>query len=247
MSPEPDIAVPARALGEPARARIAAALLSGRQVPAGQLAQTAGVAVSTASEHLAVLLAAGIVQVEHQGRQRLYRLASDDVARAVEALQVIAPSAPVRSLRQARVSVELRAARTCYDHLAGDLGLHLTDVLVEAHVIPPLHVGMRVDAPEPFPAGPLVELLGVHPGTGPRPWARGCLDWTGRRAHVAGQVGAQVLEALVSNGWVLRRSDTRAVRVTDTGQARLLGLTATRQAAAPDHAPGEGSAAAGSR
>lgn len=224
MSGEPDIAVPARALGDPARGRIVIALLGGRSIPAGDLARAAGVSASTASEHLRVLLAAGIVEVDHRGRHRFFRLASSEVANAVEALQAIAPHTEIRSLRQHHVSEELRAARTCYDHLAGDLGLRMADLLVTSGVVSELTVGESSSPPEPFPQTPLVRALRIRPPHGRRPWARGCLDWTGRRAHVAGQVGAQIFSAMDAQGWVTRRAGSRAVRLTDLGAARLAEL-----------------------
>lgn len=221
MSGDPDIAVPARALGDPARGRIVTALLGDRAIPAGDLAREAGVSAPTASEHLRVLLDAGIVVVDHRGRNRFFRLANSDVSHAIEALQAIAPRTEVRSLRQHRVSEELRSARTCYDHLAGDLGLRIADLLIGAKVVTGLKIGEPSSPPEPFPQGPIVTALRIQPPQGNRPWTRGCLDWTGRRAHAAGQVGAQIFGALESQGWITRRPDSRAVRLTDLGAVRL--------------------------
>lgn len=223
---EPDISVPARALGDPARGRMVTALLGDRAIPAGELAQIAGVSASTASEHLRVLLDAGIVIVDTRGRSRFFRLASHDVALAIEALQALAPRAEIQSFRQHRVAGDLRAARTCYDHLAGDLGLRITDLLSGSGIVRGLQVGAASHPPEPFPQGPIVAALGIGPSSGPRPWVRGCLDWTGRRAHVAGQLGAQILLAMESDAWIIRRSDTRAVRLTDRGADRLTELEA---------------------
>ena len=200
------------------------ALLGGRAIPASELARTAGVSASTASEHLRVLFDAGLVAVDQRGRNRFFRLANSDVSLAVEALQAIAPRAEIRSLRQHRVSEELRQARTCYDHLAGDLGLRITDLLGTAGIVGGVHVGATSPAPDPFPRGAIVDALGIRASTGPRPWMRGCLDWTGRRAHVAGHLGAQILEAMVSNEWVVRRPDTRAVRLTALGVGQLIEL-----------------------
>ncbi|WP_435081096.1 ArsR/SmtB family transcription factor [Clavibacter michiganensis] len=221
MSGEPDISVPARALGDPARARMVAALLGDRAMPAGDLAREAGVSASTASEHLRTLLDARLVDVEHRGRNRLYRLAGSEVSRAVEALQGIAPSTEIQSLRAHRVSRELRAGRTCYDHLAGDLGLRVTDLLVGAGVVDIVRIGEPADPLDPFPQGPVVAALGIVPPSGRRPWVRGCLDWTGRRAHVAGQLGTQVLRSMEAQGWILRPSTGRAVQLTSTGADAL--------------------------
>ena len=224
MRGEPDISAPARALGDPARGRIVTALLGDRAIPASELARIAGVAASTASEHLRVLVNSGIVVVSTQGRNRFFRLANGDVSHAVEALQAIAPRAEIRSLRQHRVSDELRQARTCYDHLAGDLGLRITDLLGAAGVVSGVEVGATAHAPDPFPRGAIVQALGIRPSTGPRPWLRGCLDWTGRRAHVAGHLGAQILHTMESNEWIVRRPDSRAVRLTTWGSEQLIHL-----------------------
>jgi DNA-binding transcriptional ArsR family regulator len=224
MNGEPDIAVPARALGDPARGRIVIALLGGRSIPAGDLARAAGVSASTASEHLRVLLAAGIVAADHRGRNRFFRLASSDVSLAIEALQAIAPPSEMRSLRQHHVSLELRSGRSCYDHLAGDLGLRVTDLLLRSATLTELQIGENSTPPEPFPDGPVAVAFDIRPPQGRRPWARGCLDWTGRRAHAAGQLGAQVLRAMDAQGWVARRPDSRAVRLTELGAARLAEL-----------------------
>lgn len=221
MSGEPDISVPARALGDPARARIAGALVGDREIPAGELARAAGVSASTASEHLAILAAAGIVTVAPRGRRRYYRLADADVARAVEALQAIAPRVEIRSLAQSSVSNQLRAARTCYDHLAGDLGLRIADLLVRSGVVPALEAGVPVQPPDPFPRGEVVRALGLRPRSGARAWLRGCLDWSGRRPHAAGQAGADILATFIAHGWVTRRRTSRAVLLTADGDARL--------------------------
>jgi DNA-binding MarR family transcriptional regulator len=202
------------------------ALLGDRAVPAGELAREAGVSASTASEHLRVLLDAKIVAVEHRGRNRLFRLADGDVSRAIEALQAIAPRREIRSLRQHRASELLRAGRTCYDHLAGDLGLRVSDLLISTGVVAELKSGLVSSPPQPFPQGLVVETLDLRPPQGTRPWARGCLDWTGRRAHVAGQIGAQILATMESRGWISRRPNTRAVLLTEQGARQLEALEA---------------------
>lgn len=226
MSGEPDIAVPARALGDPARSRIAQVLLGNRAIPAGELARIAGLSASTTSEHLRVLTDAGIVTVDQHGRNRYYRLTNSNVSHAIEALQAIAPRLEIRSLRQHLVSEQLREGRTCYDHLAGDLGLRLTDLLVREGIIAELEVGRVSHPPEPLPTGPVVTMLGIGPPQGRRPWARGCLDWTGRRPHVAGQVGAQIITALHAKEWITSRTTSRAVQLTDAGESGLRELEA---------------------
>jgi len=126
-----DISPVAALLGDPTRATILSALHDGRALPAGELARRAGVGASTASEHLSRLVEGGILAVERTGRHRYFRLASAEVAHACEALAAIAPTRPVRSLREATVGAELARARLCYDHLAGALGVAVTDALVD--------------------------------------------------------------------------------------------------------------------
>lgn len=222
MSGEPEIAVPARAIGDPARARMLSALLGERALSSGELGRIARLSPSSTSEHLHLLAEAGLVLVDNQGRHRFYRLANSDVARAIESLQAIAPLARISSLRQHRASREMREARTCYDHLAGDLGLRLTDLLHQGGIIDELVVGSVGQPPKPFPDNHIVRTLGLRePDGSRRPWTRGCLDWTGRRPHAAGQVGAQVLAAFRANGWITPRPDTRAVQLTTAGEHLL--------------------------
>ncbi len=220
MSGEPDISVPARALGDPARARMVAALLGDRAMPAGALAREAGVSPSTASEHLRILLDARIVDVERHGRNRLYQLASDDVSRAVEALQGSHRSRksahseptghPGNSVRDAPATTTSQVTSASNDRSARRPRHHRTP-----------RIGEAAQPLEPFPHGPLVAALNIHPPAGRRPWVRGCLDWTGRRAHAAGQLGTQVLRSMESKGWLVRPSSGRTVELTDVGAEAL--------------------------
>ncbi len=202
------------------------ALVGGGALTAADLARVGGVAASTASAHLATLVAAGLVRVRPVGRQRVHVLAGPDVARAVEALQALAPPVPVRSLRGARIAADLVAGRTCYDHLAGELGLRLTDLLVARGVVAPLEPGAVHDhlgcPDDPVALG--LRLGAVTPGR--RALVRGCLDWSGRRAHLAGALGAHVLTELRGRDWVRPRPGSRAVRLTEAGEAGLRALGA---------------------
>lgn len=130
-----EVSVPAALIGEPARAAMLVALLDGRSRPAGELARTAGVSAGTASEHLSRLTAGGLTTVTRSGRHRYYRLSGHEVARALEALQALAPPRPVRSLRDARTGSALVLARSCYDHLAGELAIHIADGLTRRAVL----------------------------------------------------------------------------------------------------------------
>ncbi len=138
MLADVDVSVPAALIAEPARAAMLMALLDGRSLPAGELARAARVSPSTASEHLSRLTAGGMTTVTRSGRHRYYTLAGEQVAQAVEALQALAPPRPVRSLRDARTGSALTFARSCYDHLAGQLALHLAKALSEQGALAPL-------------------------------------------------------------------------------------------------------------
>jgi DNA-binding transcriptional ArsR family regulator len=211
-----DLAAGAAAIADPARAAMLDALMDGEPRSAGALARDAGVAASTASHHLSRLLAAGFVAVEPDGRRRAYRLARPEVARALEALALISPPSTLR--RHTRAQAE-RAARTCYDHLAGVLGVAVCDALLAAGAI--AHEG-----DDAFALGPRADeafgALGVAlPASGRRAYARPCLDWSERRPHLAGALGAAVADTLLARRWLTRVRGTRALLITDDGRAGL--------------------------
>lgn len=219
---ETDLAGPAALIGEPARATMLLALMDGRSRPAGELARLAGVGPSTASGHLQRLTEGGLIQVSVSGRNRYFSLASAEVARAVEALQALAPPLPVGSLRAARTGTALAFARTCYDHLAGELAVALAGAHVDRGVIAPLQSGAVGELRQP--EHDLLRFLGVGAAelaSGRRPAVRGCLDWTQRVPHLAGGLGAQVLSGMTEQGWIRPMSHSRAVRLTDAGQRAL--------------------------
>src|SRR4051794_31590882 len=235
-----DIAVPAALLGERGRARIVMALSDGRALPAGVLASEAGIAASTASEHLAKLLDAGLLAVEQHGRHRYYRIADARVLQAVEALAQLAPAAPVRSLKEGTRAEQLRSARLCYDHLAGRLGVAVMASLLERGVLeggdgrhhPETAEADRLSAPghdvdyRVTPGGErfLADRLGIDVtalGRGRRPLVRYCLDWTEQRHHLAGALGAAIADRLAELDWVRRARVNRALSVTPTGSDGL--------------------------
>jgi DNA-binding transcriptional ArsR family regulator len=212
-------------LADTSRAAMCIALLDGRAWTASELAAYAGVARPTASNHLNQLLDAGLVTELRQGRHRYLRLASAEFAELVEHVAVAAgrPKVP-RSLRAVGVAADLARARTCYDHLAGTLGVQLFDAMVAARLLDAAS-GLTVTA-----AGRswFTELAGTEAlRAGSRPLVRACLDWTERRTHLAGSLGAALYQQLVGRGWVLSRPGSRAVRLTADGEfalARLLGV-----------------------
>jgi hypothetical protein len=190
-----------------------AALGGGRSLPASALAAEAGVAPSTASGHLARLVEGGLLAAESRGRRRYFRLHGPDVAEALEAVARIAPREPVRSLRQATRAEALRSARTCYDHLAGRLGTALMDALLKRGVVADEDV---TDAGLETLACLGVDLDSIP---GRRPLFRSCRDWSERRPHAAGKLGAALAARCFELGWVERLDGTRAVRVTPAGEA----------------------------
>jgi DNA-binding transcriptional ArsR family regulator len=231
-----DVAAVAGLIGEPARAKVLVALADGRALAASTLAAEASVAASTISEHLSRLVEGGLVAVEPSGRHRYYRLASPGVADALEALARLAPAAPVRSLRQATHAQAIRSARTCYDHLAGRLGVALCDALIERGAVlaePSGHPGGEISDDPVLGAGralrfeltatgrrTLSELGVALEPPGRRPLVRYCVDWSEQRPHLGGWLGAALCSRLEQLGWVVR-AERRVVHVTDTGRGAL--------------------------
>jgi DNA-binding transcriptional ArsR family regulator len=214
-----DLAAGASAIADPARAAMLDALLDGVPRSAGALAREAGVAPSTASHHLGRLLDAGLVVVEPDGRRRAFRLARPEVAHALEALALVSPPRPARTLRRATRAAAERAARTCYDHLAGALGVAVCDALLAAGAISP--DGERAYALGPTAADTLAAIGVTPPVRARRAYAIRCLDWSERRPHLAGALGAAVADAMLARGWVARVKGSRALLVTDAGRAGL--------------------------
>jgi DNA-binding transcriptional ArsR family regulator len=219
-----DIARIATVIGDRARAAMLSALHEGTPLPGGELARRAGIATSTASEHLARLVDAGLVRAERRGRHRFYALARDEVAHAWEALALIAPPKEVRTLRAASVGAALAEARTCYDHLAGRLGVAVTDALLAAGALDDRDGGLSLGEER----SPLATLgVDVEALRGRRPLVLRCIDWSERRPHVAGALGAAIAARCLERGWIERLPSTRAVRITEAGRKgfkRALGL-----------------------
>lgn len=220
MRGEADVAAAAVLLAEPARAALVVALTEHEALPASALAAHARVAPSTASEHLRRLVDGGFIVAHKNGRHRYFSLADPAVAQAVEALAVIAPQPPVRSMREATKSELIREARTCYDHLAGRLGVALAAALEEQGVVVRRNGGYEL--------GPSAEVrcdeLGIdleELQAQRRPLIRGCLDWSERELHVAGALGAALADRFFELGWIKRREGNRSFEVTSVGRAHL--------------------------
>lgn len=233
MKEGPDITEIAALLGDPARAHMVGALMHGQALTAGELAAEAGVTAQTASGHLAKLQAGGLVLVAHEGRHRYYRLAGSDVARAVEALSAVAAARSGLRTRPGPRDAQMRACRVCYDHLAGALAVDLFERWVAAGWLSP------PDEPSLTPTGArAVAALGIaiEPLTrGRRPVCRACMDWSERRHHLGGALGAAVLAHALTSGWAHRVEGSRALIFTPNGRrqfARLLPETPSHQPAA---------------
>jgi DNA-binding transcriptional ArsR family regulator len=268
MDGDIDLAPVGALLGDATRCRILTALLDGRALAASVLADEAGIARSTASEHLGLLADAGLLAVEQHGRHRYYRLAGPRIARLLESIAELSPAAPVRSLRGDTRARALRRARTCYNHLAGELGVGILDGLVHQGAIAghdgsfrPEHE--RLSAPSPDVVYRLtdrgVALLGGLglPGSlldRHRGGLRHCVDWSEQRHHLSGPVGAALADRLLDLGWIRRGPVRRSILVTEAGERKLSILLGQAEGEGPDGAqePGrslgvEAVAAAGSR
>lgn len=235
-SSEPHVAKIAALIGDPARANILKALMDGRARTAKELAQIAGVSPQTTSGHLAKLSDGGLLGLAKQGRHRYYHLANAQVATAIESLMALAGERALpKHHHHTRVAGALRAARTCYDHLAGKLGVCLFDQLVARGCLLP---GGDEDFVVTRAGRQLFATLQIDVdalANGKRHFARACLDWSERSPHLAGSLGAALAERCFALGWLQRRHDSRAVTLTragETGLARHFDLTPAQIAAA---------------
>jgi DNA-binding transcriptional ArsR family regulator len=222
-----DIASIGALLADDARGTMVLTLLGSEAVPAGELARRAGVSPSGASAHLRRLREGGFITQEHVGRHRYFRLASPELAEALESLARVAPVRPVSSFRESEGTRVLKHARTCYDHLAGELGVAVADALIERGV---LTRGGDAFAVTDDGSQWLTSLgIDLDAAAGSRrSFARACLDWSERRPHLAGSLGAAVADVFFARKWIRRLPGGRAVAVTPDGRAwlqRELGLS----------------------
>jgi DNA-binding transcriptional ArsR family regulator len=207
-------------IGDVARANILSALMDGRALTAGELAWHSGVSASTTSGHLAKLSEANLIALERQGRHRYYRLASPEVAQAIEALMAVASFGPKRHRPVGPKDEALRNARTCYDHLAGRLGIAIADALsLKRHVVLSESAGIVTEEGQRFLCDLGIDLDAGHKGS--RAPCRTCLDWSERRPHLSGRLGAALCTRFFELGWVARIKDSRALSVTVEGRRGL--------------------------
>ncbi|WP_412777748.1 ArsR/SmtB family transcription factor [Thalassospira lucentensis] len=220
MKEGPDIARVAALLGDPARANMLTALMGGKALTATELAQEAGVTPQTASSHLAKLEAGQIVIPRKQGRHRYFTLSGPDIVEALEVMMGIANRVGHNRVRTGPKDPELRHARVCYDHLAGDMGVALFDGLSKRKLIKTDLNGVALtDAGVDFANGFGIDLDGLRQNR--RPLCRECLDWSARQSHLAGSFGAALLDRFYDLGWARRMSESRIVRFSAEGEQKF--------------------------
>ena len=221
MSSAPQIAEVAALVGDPARANILCALLGGRALTATELAFAAGVSPQTTSGHLGKLATARLILAMKQGRHRYYRLAGPHVGQMLESIMSVALEGPPRFQPKSKIDEQLRHARTCYDHLAGVLGVGLADSMTERGLLVLGDEGGEVTADgAEFLSGLGVDLAAARERR--RVFCRPCLDWTERRPHIGGAVGAALANRCFDLKWVERRHDSRALTITPAGRRGLM-------------------------
>ena len=217
-SPEPRFARIAAMIGDPTRARMLAALMGGQYLAAGELAETAGVTAATASAHLAQLVDNELVVVRTQGRHRYFRLADADIGHALEALSLVAERAAGADKWSQGAYKPLKAARSCYSHLAGELGVAWFEgMLARGTLVPREGEFVLSDAGRRE-----LEGLGIAlPSGGGRRYAYPCLDWSERRDHLAGALAVSLLDHALAQGWLRRQAGSRALSLTPGGRKAL--------------------------
>jgi DNA-binding transcriptional ArsR family regulator len=220
MKDGPNIALIGSLIGDPARANMLTALMSGKALTASELAVEAGITPQTASSHLARLTDAGFVVGRSQGRHRYYALADADVAASLESLMGLAAKKGLLRTRTGPKDAELRHARVCYNHLAGDLGVHVYDSMIQQGLLVEDGTG-ELDLSENGEA--FLESFGAGPLriSTRQPRCRSCLDWSERRFHLAGSAGRALLTRFQELGWAKIVDGTRLVRFSREGEQAL--------------------------
>lgn len=219
MKEGPDITRIAALIGDPARANMLTALLSGRALTARELSIEAGITPQTASSHLGKLTEGGLISLRQQGRHRYFTLASPEVATTLESLMILASDSGHLRTRTGPKDQSLRSARVCYNHLAGQRGIQLYDSLVDRQMLELAPQGLALT-----PAGAAhFTALGIDLAAlaKSKPLCRECLDWSERRSHLGGALGRAIMAQLEQNGWARRSKDSRAVVFTSEGQRQF--------------------------
>jgi DNA-binding transcriptional ArsR family regulator len=221
MSTGPDFSVVAALIGDTARASMLSILLGGQSLPASELAYAAYITPQTASHHLAKLVNGGLLEVTRSGRHRYYKLKNTEVAHALETLLAISSPIQVRSRHSSPEHQALCFARTCYDHLAGKLGVAVTQAFVQTGLIVQDDQAFRLTAAgSAWLAAHRIAEAPLHAGR--RMFARACLDWSERQVHLAGALGAALSGWMIENNWVQRIPNSRTLLMTQAGRQGLL-------------------------
>jgi DNA-binding transcriptional ArsR family regulator len=227
-SPEPRFSKIAASIGDPTRARMLAVLMGGQALAAGELAAAAGVGASTASAHIAKLLDAELIVARMQGRHRYLRLAGDDIAHALEALSLVAERSAHADKWSQGAYRPLKAARTCYRHIAGELGVGLFEGMLARGTLIARGSGLELSAAGraefetlglPLPAASAGDARGGATVT--RRFAHACFDWSERRDHLAGSLAVSLLDHSLARGWLRRVEGSRALQITPPGAQAL--------------------------
>ncbi|MEH7355608.1 helix-turn-helix transcriptional regulator [Neobacillus drentensis] len=216
MNVYPNFSYIAKLMAEPTRAIILDCLMNGQALPASELAYMAKVSHPTISSHLAKLVEGNLLVMEQHGRHRYYRLASKEVAEVIEKLGTIAPPVEIRSLRQSSQLKQVRFGRTCYDHLAGELGVKVTDALIEKEIVfleDGLYAVTKKGKEWFLQFGINIEEANIKRRT----FAKPCLDWSERRYHISGWLGSAIATRFFDHGWITKVEKTRAVHLTPKG------------------------------
>lgn len=236
MTGDVDLSRAAELMADRARSRILLALISGRELSASLLAEEAGVSRPTASAHLKKLTEGGLIAVRAEGKSRHYRLTGPAVADVLERLMELAPPEPITSLRASTRAAQLRRARSCYDHLAGRLGVGLMQSMLDRGFLRggdgrfdpggggsdrPASYGHDLDYELTVSGRHFLDDVGVRLPGGRRPLIRYCIDWTETRHHLAGKVGRALRDHVLQAGWIEQRPESRALRITPAGAAGI--------------------------
>jgi DNA-binding transcriptional ArsR family regulator len=221
MKEGPDIARIAALIGDPARANMLTALMSGKALTAAELAAEAGVTPQTASVHLGMMTEVFILQKRKQGRHRYYAIRDENVADVIAGLMGLAEKAGLTRTRTGPRDAALRTARSCYNHLAGDMGVRLFDALYERGYLSRSGEDLRLtDAGRDFFTDFGIDFSALDQKTSPM--CRECLDWSARRSHLSGNLGRAILDRLIELNWAARDTNSRAIIFTKRGKAAFI-------------------------
>ncbi|WHY87251.1 winged helix-turn-helix domain-containing protein [Neobacillus novalis] len=216
MNVYPNFSYIAKLMAEQTRAIILDSLMNGQALPASELAYMAKVSHPTISSHLAKLVEGNLLVMEQHGRHRYYRLASKEVAEVIEKLGTIAPPVEIRSLRQSSQLKQVRFGRTCYDHLAGELGVKVTKALIDKEIVY-LEDGLYEVTKKGIEWFTQFGINIEEANTKRRIFAKPCLDWSERRYHISGWLGSAIATHFFNHGWITKAAKNRAVQLTPKG------------------------------